>query len=82
MEFCIQRPKCLGGKQVDRECAPGAKKSNGIVGCMKKSVDSRSREVILSFYSALMRPHLKNYVQFWAPHFTDNFWERVQWRLQ
>ena len=43
---------------VSQQCALVAKRTNGVLGCTKKSVASRSREVILSTYFAVGRLHL------------------------
>ena len=58
-------------KKLDKKqlCMLAAQKANCVLGCIKKGVASREREVIVPHYSDLVRPHLEYCIQAWGPQY-------------
>lgn len=52
--------------KMSQRCALAAKKPSSV---LSQTTASRSGEVILPLYSALVRPHLQCWVQGWAPQY-------------
>jgi len=69
---------------MTQHCVLAAQAANCILGCIKRSVAIRSREVILPLYSALVETHLKSCIQLWNPQHREDIdlLEQVQRRPQ
>ncbi|KAK4812031.1 hypothetical protein QYF61_025022 [Mycteria americana] len=74
--------KGLATPNSRQPCALAAQKTNHLLGCIKRSVASGLRKVILPPYPALVRPHLEYCIQLWGPqHKKDmDLLEQVQRR--
>jgi len=63
---------------MSQQCELTAQKANCLLGCIKRSVASRSREVNLPLCSALRRPHLEFCIQLWCPQHEKDM-ELLEW---
>ena len=57
---------------MSQQCALIAQKAKCILGCSKRSVTSRAREMILLLSSMLVRCHLVFSIKIWSPQYRSD----------
>ena len=84
---CTDTEKDLGvvisnDLKFSKQCIEAEKKAQRMLGYIKRQFGFRNKEIVLTLYNSLVRPHLEYAVQFWCPSLRKDITrlERVQAR--
>ena len=58
--------------KVSPQCIKAVKNANRVLGAIKRTIDNRSKDVIIDLYKALVRPHLEYAMCAWRPHYVKD----------
>ena len=53
--------------KFSKQCIEVEKKAQKLLGYIKRQFRNKNKEIVLTLYNSLIRPHLEYAVQFWAP---------------
>ena len=58
-----------GKLSMSQQCAVATKRANSVLGCIKHSLASQFRAVVVLLYTALLWPYLEYCMGFWVPQY-------------
>ncbi len=58
--------------KFSQQCNDPAGKANRMLGFINKNISFKTKDIILSRYTSLVRPYLEYAVQFWASHHVED----------
>jgi len=84
----VQQERDLGviitkDMKASQQCRQAYSKANKMLGIINRTVDYKSREVLLKLYKSLVRPQLEFCTAVWSPHYKKDkeLLERIQHRF-
>ena len=69
--------------KVGGTCNQAFQKANRMLGLLKRMIDNKTPQIMLSLYKSLVRPHVEYCVSAWSPHYIKDkdILERIQHRF-
>jgi len=69
--------------KVSQQCTQAYAKASRMLGLINRSIKNKDRDILLSLYKSLVRPHLEYCIPAWSPHYLKDkeLIERIQHRF-